>query len=455
MSPQQEGREKEKRKTPSTERGDAHPPTKGDTPLPAGTIFKNKNFILIALIAIVLLSYAWSFQQYRHGLEAEPAEFVSPFLLPGSTGEPNATTGRWQPQGVSLQEKEQPFKSDEFITASGTIQVHVASIAELSDGLAAVWYGGIYEGSRDTLIYFTTQKAGGTWTTPVGIVSRDSATRELNRYIKKVGNPLLYSDSDERLWLFFVTVSVGGWSGSALNVKTSGDGGKTWTESRRLTLSPFFNVSTLVRNNPLALSDGGIAVPIYHECLGTFSEMLWLPPGFYKEGNRGYSKTRMTWGRRFIQPSVVAQGPRRAAVFYRSLRDNSMVTKALSCDGGVTWSSPAAIDLPNPGAGLNALLLTDNRVLLVYNDSKTDRHNLALAVSRDNPAGTPGKPDKEEAWQRVTLLENAPGEEFSYPYMLRTGDGKIHLVYTWKRKRIKHVVFNEAWLNSSRQAGVK
>ncbi|MCP4214386.1 MAG: hypothetical protein GY765_07000, partial [bacterium] len=193
-----------------------------------------------------------------------------------------------------------------------------------------------------------------------------------------------------------VTVSVGGWSGSALNVKTSGDGGKTWTESRRLTLSPFFNVSTLVRNNPLPLKNGGLAVPVYHECLGTFSEMLWLAPGFSKGGKRTYNKTRMTWGRRFIQPSVVAQGPRQAAVFYRSLRDNSNVTKAVSGDGGVTWSSPAATDLPNPGSGLNALLLKDNRILLVYNNSKTDRHNLALAVSSGNPEGDKEKQDKAD-----------------------------------------------------------
>jgi hypothetical protein len=31
--------------------------------------------------------------------------------------------------------------------------------------------------------------------------------------------------------------------------------------------------------------------------------------------------------------------------------------------------------------------------------------------------------------------------------MIKTRDGNIHLVYTWRRKRIKYMVFNEAWIN--------
>jgi len=75
---------------------------------------------------------------------------------------------------------------------------------------------------------------------------------------------------------------------------------------------------------------------------------------------------------------------------------------------------------------------------LAFNDSKQTRENLRLAISYDGGAN----------WMRVAEIENNPGDEFSYPYMIRSLDGRIHLVYTWRRKRIKYVVFNENWINA-------
>ncbi|MCU0289226.1 MAG: exo-alpha-sialidase [Acidobacteria bacterium] len=360
----------------------------------------------------------------------------------------------------------QPFKEEEFISPCGDIQVHAAGIAELKNGdLAAVWYGGKYEGSPDTQVYFSIRShlsKSNAWLPPRGIVSRFSASKELNRYIKKIGNPLLFSDNENRLQLLFVTVTIGGWSGSSLNLKISPDGGKTWTPSKRLTLSPFFNVSELVRNNPLKLTNGDFIVPIYHECAGIFSELLWLTNGTGHDRPH-YFKSRLTWGTQYLQPAMVTTGPNSAVVFHRSHRDNSRVAVSLSNDVGRNWTTPRYIDLPNPGSGLNALPLSDNRILLAFNDSPTHRDNLTLALSNLCPTehtedtektGDSKRYGKElETWQRAVVLENTPGEEFSYPYMLRTRDGLIHLVYTWQRKRIKHVTFNEAWIKENMVSG--
>jgi len=320
------------------------------------------------------------------------------------------------------------------------MQVHAASIAELKDNtLAAVWYGGQYEGSPDTQVYFTTRAMGKNWTPPAGIVNRASASKELNRYIKKIGNPLVFTDRDDRLVLLFVTVSFGGWSGSSLNLKVSSDRGKTWSRSQRLTLSPFFNVSQLVRNNPLRLTDGGFVVPIYNEFIGIFSELLWLRPGG-GEHAPVYFKTRLTWGTQYLQPAIVGLAPGSAVVFLRSRRANSRIAVSFSDDTGGTWTAPRYIDLPNPGSGLNGLPLSGGRILLAFNDSSIHRDNLSLAVLKEYPT---------EHTERAAILENTPGEEFSYPYMIRSSDGKIHLVYTWQRKRIKHVVFNEEWIEKN------
>jgi hypothetical protein len=37
--------------------------------------------------------------------------------------------------------------------------------------------------------------------------------------------------------------------------------------------------------------------------------------------------------------------------------------------------------------------------------------------------------------------------EFSYPSLIRTARGEFHLLYTWNRAYIKHVRFNQAWLD--------
>ncbi len=378
----------------------------------------NRRFLII-LFLVSLGLYAWPAYQWLSAGSRDPDMFVS------------------GPVTASITPVE-PFIHREFIspdTESGT--VHVGSICELSRGrLAAAWYGGTREGAWDVAIFLSVKGPGdASWSRPQAVVDRASASRELSRYVKKVGNPLLFSGSGERLWLVYVTVAVGGWSGSSLNVKWSDDSGTTWSESKRLTLSPFFNISELVRNRPLCMSSGGFAVPIYHECLGYFPEMLWLQPGL-KSPDIHFKKSRMTGGQSFIQPSVVAFGPSVATAFYRCLSHEKKIGAAVTTDAGANWSEPETLGLPNPDSGLDALLLSGQRILLAFNDSAVNRETLSLAVSLDRGAN----------WTRIATLKSAPGREFSYPYMVRTRDGRIHLVYTWDRKRIRHVVFNEAWI---------
>ena len=45
-------------------------------------------------------------------------------------------------------------------------------------------------------------------------------------------------------------------------------------------------------------------------------------------------------------------------------------------------------------------------------------------------------------WKKVATLEREANSEFSYPAMIQTSDGMIHISYTWKRQRIKHVVID-------------
>src|SRR5690606_3881615 len=89
------------------------------------------------------------------------------------------------------------------------------------------------------------------WGTDFKLISRETTQRLLQRDIRKLGNPVIALAPNDRLWLFYVSVSVGGWAGSAINAMYSDDGGEQWSEPKRLITSPFFNLSTLVRNPPV------------------------------------------------------------------------------------------------------------------------------------------------------------------------------------------------------------
>ena len=346
-----------------------------------------------------------------------------------------------------------PFIDQDFINPdTGSGMVHVGSICEMPGGaLGAVWYGGTREGAKDVAIFFSKKHPGVNipWSTPRIIVDRASATRELNRYIRKVGNPTLFSGPGKQLWMIYVTITVGGWSGSSLNVKASRDSGLTWTDSRRLTLSPFFNISELVKGRPLPLT--GInedryhfAVPIYHEFLGYFPEILWIAFS-QKNQNIIYKKSRMAGGTSFIQPSIAPLNTHSATAFYRCRSKAGHIAMARTDNGGQNWSSPHFLHLPNPDSAVDGLPLSKGRILLAFNDSRNNRETLKLAVSDDRGLN----------WIRIYTLENGPDQEFSYPYMIRGQNGLIHLVYTWERKRIKHVVFNEAWVDQKLKRATK
>ena len=93
---------------------------------------------------------------------------------------------------------------------------------------------------------------------------------------------------------------------------------------------------------------------------------------------------------------------------------------------GQMWSTD------NPDAGIDAVTLRDGRFLLVYNHSDKNRRHLNVAISSDG-----------RQWMAALELENDKGE-FSYPAVIQSKDGLVHVTYTWKRQKIKHAVVDPA-----------
>jgi hypothetical protein len=318
----------------------------------------------------------------------------------------------------------------------GLPMVHVASLAETSDGiLHCVWYGGTAECHPDVKIYLAHKEQRARWTAPCAIMTREQAEHDLGRPVQALGNALLIANPDGTLRLLFVTIAMGKWSGSQLNTCLSKDGGLTWSRAERLTLSPFFNLSELVRNRPMPLLRGGWCVPIYQEFLGKFPELLWLEEHHY---GLSYRKSRMAGGCTTFQPSVVPLDRATAVAVLRDYSDDRKVFRSLSEDGGATWSRPVPTSLPNPDAGVSGLLLSLSRILIAFNNSPLDRHELSLSVT-----GNGGL-----SWARPFAFEHEEEATFSYPFLMRTTDDSIGLAYTRKGREIRFVLFNEPWLEN-------
>jgi predicted neuraminidase len=331
--------------------------------------------------------------------------------------------------GLATRADDPAIVLQEFIYESGPYpSVHASTIVETSSGqLVAAWFGGRRERSPDVGIWVSRKEKSG-WTPSVEVANGVQADGTRH----PTWNPVLFQPRGGPLMLFYkVGPSPEEWWGM---VRTSSDAGRTWSEPRRLPdgiLGP-------IKNKPVQLADGTILSASSTE---SHSEPSRWQVHFERssDGGKTWTKTPslndglvMT----AIQPSILFLGPkggRRLLAVGRSQQGKVFSTS--SDDGGRTWSTLSLIDdLPNPNAGVDALTLADGRQLIVYNPVPRGRTPLAVAVSRDG-----------KRWTKVLTLEDQPGE-YSYPAVIQTRDGRVHVTYTWKRERVKHVVVDPAKL---------
>ena len=192
--------------------------------------------------------------------------------------------------------------------AAGAQSAHASSLAALPDGrMLVAWFAGSREGAADVAIRMALIRSGSVeseWES----LTRSGLQSLVHRAVRKLGNPVLSVRPDGTVDLFVVSVGIGGWSGSAVNHLQSDDLGRTWKAARRLVLSPFLNLGTLVRTPPIACSDGSIVLPAYHEFIRKWGMAVRLGPDGTSEGKRD-------------TPSTVPSGPRRTAMPH--LRMNS------------------------------------------------------------------------------------------------------------------------------------
>ena len=362
-----------------------------------------------------------------------------------------------------------------FASAAPGQAVHAASVVELRDGsLRAVWFSGSREGAGDVTIQSAVlSNESGQWAKESTVFNRATVQRGLMRYVKKLGNPVIARATDGSLVLWMVNVSLGGWAGSSITWARSADEGVSWSEPRRLVTSPFLNISTLVKSPPVALEGGQTALPVYHEFVTKFAEVLRLD-----SGGQVVDKIRIPGSQTSLQPVLLVQSPERSQIYMRSA-GAPYVTTSKTADAGKTWSPTVPTALPNPDSAVAGLVTVAGDTWLALNPAATGRGTLSLIKVNNG-----GRLETASSWyvegdvsQKTTLARpdyamrlgnelKASGaseaqaqayvgsavrqlcrkdqcaQEFSYPYLLQSKDGYVHLVYTWNRTRIKHIRFD-------------
>ena len=337
------------------------------------------------------------------------------------------------PTGLFSQIADIPILQREFVYANAPFRsAHASTIVETpARTLMAAWFGGSAEGRKDVEIWLSRRPRGGGWSAPVRVTD----TPEM-----PVWNPVLFQDG-ENTWLFFkVGPSPREWVGG---YRISSDDGQSWSTTRYLPAG----LTGPIRAKPIRLSDGtwlaGTSVEAGYdgntpEAAPYRSWSVWVE----RSTDRG-----TTWSKQgpvvdpaesfgVIQPTLWETPGGEIRMLMRSTERLGRIMKASSKDRGLTWTPATATELPNPNAGIDIVRLKEGLLVLAYNHLRQGRRSIHLAVSGD----------EGETWRSPVLLEDGQ-EELSYPAVIQTADGKVHVTYTWNRTHIRHLVVDPDKLN--------
>jgi predicted neuraminidase len=307
------------------------------------------------------------------------------------------------------------FVADPPPTASS----HASTIVESKDVLMSAWFGGTRERARDVVIWLSRNEGKG-WSQPEEVAN---GIHDDERVQYPTWNPVLFRPRNGPLFLFYKEgPSPSQWWGL---VKTSEDNGRSWSRPKRLPSGIFGPI----RNKPIELDDGTILCGSSTEDHGWRVHMEWTKRPLVDQAwsHTGPLNRAIDFGA--IQPTILEWPDVGLQILCRTKQGS--IAESWSGDKARTWTRMRETHLPNPNSAIDAVMLKDKRALLVYNHAKEGRGTMNVAVSDDG-----------KKWSAALVLENTPGAEFSYPAVIQSSDRMVHVTYTWKRERIKHVVID-------------
>ncbi|MFT3960346.1 sialidase family protein [Propionivibrio sp.] len=364
---------------------------------------------------------------------------------------------------------------------SPCVQNHAANLMPLPNGdLACVWFGGSQEGKSDISIYFSRLPAGGACWTEAVKLSDDPARSEQN--------PVLFPAPDGALWLFYTAQKSGNQDTSIIRCRVSHDHGRTWGPIGVL----FDKAGTFVRQPVVVLDNGDWLLPVFY---------CRTRPGEKWVGDDDVSAVRIssdqgrTWSEVEVPGSVgcvhmnIGKLPDGSLLALFRSRWADHVYQSRSTDGGRTWTAPVPAGLPNNNSSIQFVTLANGHLAVVFNDASAaqatgrraslydeiedEAAGATPAAAAPQPAargrtafwGAPRAPmtlaiseDGGRTWPYRRNLETGDGycmtnnselqlnREYSYPSIKQTGDGALHIAYTFFRQKIRYARVDEAWV---------
>ena len=328
---------------------------------------------------------------------------------------------------IRMASVDHPVYTREMVFEEGTADFpscHAAAIVDLMDGtLLSTYFGGSKESADDVEVRLSRKNPGEGWILPIQLT--DAPNDGLS-----VENPSIFQEREGRIFVFWK--STHGSPNRIGKMITSDDGGHTWSEQRNICdkcMGPEDGKAVQLPNGDIlapaadrnGFFDGG---SLYVE-ISTDKGETWTPSATNADDS----------GFKAIQPNILIHADGRLQMMARGRGGKIPVT--WSSDNGRTWSALEASTLPANWAGIDVISTRAGRHFIAYNHnptspgSKGERRFLTLAVSKDGVA-----------WNAAHVLGIATGGQLSYPAIIQSRDGLLHVVHTWHRDTIAHIVIN-------------
>src|SRR5579862_7210546 len=348
---------------------------------------------------------------------------------------------------------------------------HASSIVSLPNSdILAVWYqgSGEREASDVRIMGARLKKGSTTWSEPFLMADSPDLPD---------CNPVLFLNSKNKLFLVWIAVLAHKWEYSLLRYRTSmnytGDGAPSWDWQDEILLAPddrFANevaakypghgtnrnatlgfaprfgdsiisasrdlakrsLGWMTRIKPLRLSNGRILLPLYSD--GYSMSLVAISDN----DGENWRPSLPIVGRGNVQPALVQKKDGNIVAY---MRDNgeepNRVQVSESLDTGNSWTAASKIDIPNT-ASVELLVLRDGRWVFVGDDIGDGRYRISIYLSNDE-----GKTWK---WKRALEQVEKDHGSFSYPCVIQTADGMLHISYSYSLPRkgepIKYVVLD-------------
>jgi predicted neuraminidase len=369
--------------------------------------------------------------------------------------------------GLGTLHAESPYKLADGIVRSSTLQgakeaylamivnsAHAANLLVLPSGdLLLTYYAGIYErGADESIVLARLKKGSANWTVPVVVSHHADWANQ---------NPLLFLAPDKSVWLFHTTQRSGhDQQHDIVYGLKSTDEGHTWTEP--ITVFPQEGLYT---RQPLVVFQNKWLFPVYHSAGGSITSNAQRDHSYVEvssDSGGSWVECDVAGSGGYVQMNIVPVSANHLVAFYRS-RFADWIYKSESSDG-CNWSAPEATKLPNNNASIQAIALKDGRLAMIFNNTQAElkpdhadtasRRILSVALSEDEGKTWPWIRDVENPSisQPILPLEDA---EYSYPSIVQSADGLIHVAYTFRRETIKYMTFSEEWIKHGSTLGGK